>query len=218
MSDWVDSRVSICICCWDVVIGAEWHASLPSDENHFMKRDLPRFLHNLYDDCRGPPRLFLLDKYGPLNPFDKSSSFKAFMLFSLKRSDSYTDSTSSCCDDLPPSTLLALLSRQREFGQTHDFLTHFEHIDHCTLVSVKDALMSKQLAKHKTQRQIVAMRPLQKVEKLCDLSMLYLTNRLGCFMKPTLPGFTGDIHLLVIQGLTDGWLDPGLMGQEQGHV
>jgi hypothetical protein len=91
VSDWVDSRVSICICCWDVVIGAEWHASLPSDENHFMKRDLPRFLHNLYDDCRGPPRLFLLDKYGPLNPFDKSSSFKAFMLFSLKRSDSYTD-------------------------------------------------------------------------------------------------------------------------------
>ncbi|CAK9213984.1 unnamed protein product, partial [Sphagnum troendelagicum] len=43
--------------------GAEWHASLPSDENHFMKRDLPRFLHNLYDDCRGPPRLFLLDKF-----------------------------------------------------------------------------------------------------------------------------------------------------------
>ncbi len=121
VSDWVDSRVSICICCWDVVIGAEWHASLPSDENHFMKRDLPRFLHNLYDDCRGPPRLFLLDKYGPLNPFDKSSSFKAFMLFSLKRSDSYTDWTSSCCDDLPPSTLLALLSRQRELGQTHDF-------------------------------------------------------------------------------------------------
>jgi hypothetical protein len=98
------------------------------------------------------------------------------------------------------------------------FLTHFEHIDHCTLVSVKDALMSKQLAKHKTQCQIFAMRPLQKVEKLCDLSMLYLTNRLGCFMKPTLPAFTGDIHLLVIQGLTDGWLDPGLMGQEQGHV
>jgi hypothetical protein len=71
--------------------GAEWHASLPSDENHFMKRDLPRFLHNLYDDCRGPPRLFLLDKYGPLNPFNKSSSFKAFMLFFLKRSDSYID-------------------------------------------------------------------------------------------------------------------------------
>jgi hypothetical protein len=37
-------------------------------------------------------------------------------------------------------------------------------------------------------------------------------------MKPTLPAFTGDINLLVIQGLTDGWLDPGLMGQEQGHV
>lgn len=78
--------------------------------------------------------------------------------------------------------------------------------------------MSKHLAKHKTQCQIVAMRPLQKVEKLCDLSMLYLTNRLGCFMKATLPAFTGDLRLLVIQGLTYGWLDPGLMGQEQGHV
>ncbi|KAH9531014.1 hypothetical protein CY35_19G013500 [Sphagnum magellanicum] len=45
------------------IYSPEWHASLPSDENHFMKRDLPCFLHNLYDDCRGPPRLFLLDKF-----------------------------------------------------------------------------------------------------------------------------------------------------------
>ncbi|KAH9534470.1 hypothetical protein CY35_17G007400 [Sphagnum magellanicum] len=43
--------------------GADWHASLPSDNNHCTRGDLPDFLRNLYDKCRGPPRLFLLDKF-----------------------------------------------------------------------------------------------------------------------------------------------------------
>lgn len=33
------------------------------DQNLCAQGELPRFVRNLYDDCRGPPRLFLLDKY-----------------------------------------------------------------------------------------------------------------------------------------------------------
>lgn len=43
--------------------GVEWHANIHNDQNHFTQGDLPRFIRNAYEDCRGPPRLFLLDKF-----------------------------------------------------------------------------------------------------------------------------------------------------------
>lgn len=43
--------------------GADWHASIRSDQNHCTSRDLPRFVRKYYQECQGPPRLFLLDKY-----------------------------------------------------------------------------------------------------------------------------------------------------------
>eukprot|EP00250_Pteridium_aquilinum_P012529 c20780_g1_i1 orf=639-4133(+) len=43
--------------------GVEWHANIQNDQNHFTQGDLPRFIRNAYEDCRGPPRLFLLDKF-----------------------------------------------------------------------------------------------------------------------------------------------------------
>lgn len=45
------------------VTGADWHASIRSDQNHCTSGDLPRFVRNFYEECRGPPQLFLLDKY-----------------------------------------------------------------------------------------------------------------------------------------------------------
>lgn len=43
--------------------GADWHASIRNDQNHLTQGDLPRFILNSYEECRGPPRLFLLDKF-----------------------------------------------------------------------------------------------------------------------------------------------------------
>ncbi|KAJ7516478.1 hypothetical protein O6H91_22G059800 [Diphasiastrum complanatum] len=43
--------------------GVDWHATIRSDQNHFTQGDLPRFVRSSYEECRGPPRLFLLDKF-----------------------------------------------------------------------------------------------------------------------------------------------------------
>eukprot|EP00252_Welwitschia_mirabilis_P019264 TRINITY_DN440_c0_g2_i1.p1 TRINITY_DN440_c0_g2~~TRINITY_DN440_c0_g2_i1.p1 ORF type:complete len:1374 (+),score=304.54 TRINITY_DN440_c0_g2_i1:454-4575(+) len=43
--------------------GTDWHASIRNDQNHLTQGDLPRFILNSYEECRGPPRLFLLDKF-----------------------------------------------------------------------------------------------------------------------------------------------------------
>ncbi|CAM6050204.1 unnamed protein product [Sphagnum compactum] len=43
--------------------GSNWHTSIQSDQNHCTQGDLPRFIRNFYEECRGPPRLFLLDKF-----------------------------------------------------------------------------------------------------------------------------------------------------------
>lgn len=37
--------------------------SLPMDQNLCAQGELPPFVRGFYDDCRGPPRLFLLDKF-----------------------------------------------------------------------------------------------------------------------------------------------------------
>lgn len=44
-------------------IGADWRASNQSDQIHLTQRDLPRFIWKSYEMCRGPPRLFVLDKF-----------------------------------------------------------------------------------------------------------------------------------------------------------
>ncbi|KAH9568973.1 hypothetical protein CY35_03G107500 [Sphagnum magellanicum] len=43
--------------------GSNWHTSIQSDQNHCTQGDLPRFIRNFYEECQGPPRLFLLDKF-----------------------------------------------------------------------------------------------------------------------------------------------------------
>lgn len=44
--------------------GHEWHPRIRSEQNHFICNDLPRFIMDSYEECRDPPRLNLLDKYG----------------------------------------------------------------------------------------------------------------------------------------------------------
>lgn len=43
--------------------GMDWHPNLRSEQNLITREDLPRFVMDSYEDCRGPPRLFLLDKF-----------------------------------------------------------------------------------------------------------------------------------------------------------
>ncbi|XP_075638172.1 protein SCAR2 [Castanea sativa] len=43
--------------------GVDWHPNLRAEQNLITRGDLPRFVMDSYEECRGPPRLFLLDKF-----------------------------------------------------------------------------------------------------------------------------------------------------------
>jgi hypothetical protein len=45
------------------IVGVDWHPNLRTEQNLITQGDLPRFVMDSYEECRGPPRLFLLDKY-----------------------------------------------------------------------------------------------------------------------------------------------------------
>ncbi|CAK9879600.1 unnamed protein product [Sphagnum jensenii] len=48
---------------YNYIAGSQWHPILLTKQNNLIKSELPNFVRNLYDNCRGPPRLFLLDKF-----------------------------------------------------------------------------------------------------------------------------------------------------------
>jgi hypothetical protein len=60
------------------------------DQNLCAQGELPRFVRNFYDDCRGPPRLFLLDKYDAHLEF-KLDCLSAFNFLNLKCKDTFSD-------------------------------------------------------------------------------------------------------------------------------
>lgn len=43
--------------------GVDWHPNIRMDQNLVTQGDLPRFIMDSYEECREPPRLFLLDKF-----------------------------------------------------------------------------------------------------------------------------------------------------------
>ncbi|CAN6467160.1 unnamed protein product [Victoria cruziana] len=43
--------------------GSDWHSSERIEQNLVTRGDLPRFVMESYEECRAPPRLFLLDKF-----------------------------------------------------------------------------------------------------------------------------------------------------------
>ncbi|KAL7194937.1 hypothetical protein ACSBR1_035196 [Camellia fascicularis] len=43
--------------------GVDWHPNQRMGQNLITQEDLPRFVMDSYEECRGPPRLFLLDKF-----------------------------------------------------------------------------------------------------------------------------------------------------------
>lgn len=65
--------------------GLQWHPILWTDQSNCTKSELPNFVRNFYDNCRGPPRLFLLDKYA------------AFSLTSLSLSHLSQCVSQACC-------------------------------------------------------------------------------------------------------------------------
>lgn len=48
--------------------GANWHVRRRCEQNHFIYGDLPRCIQDSYEQCKGPPRLNLLDKFDPGGP------------------------------------------------------------------------------------------------------------------------------------------------------
>ncbi|CAI9779194.1 unnamed protein product [Fraxinus pennsylvanica] len=62
--------------------GVDWHPNQKMDQNLITQGDLPRFIMDSYEECRGPPRLFLLDKFDVagagacLKRYTDPSSFK----------------------------------------------------------------------------------------------------------------------------------------------
>ncbi|CAM0880336.1 unnamed protein product [Alopecurus aequalis] len=45
------------------VPGSDWHTQRQNEKNHLLSSDLPRFMMDSYEECRDPPRLYLLDKF-----------------------------------------------------------------------------------------------------------------------------------------------------------
>ncbi|CAN1134343.1 Protein SCAR2, partial [Linum perenne] len=43
--------------------GGDWHPNLHLEQNLITQGDLPRFVMVSYEECRGPPRLYMLDKF-----------------------------------------------------------------------------------------------------------------------------------------------------------
>ncbi|KAL0363462.1 UNVERIFIED_CONTAM: protein SCAR3 [Sesamum calycinum] len=48
--------------------GSSWHARLHCEKNLLVCSDLPQFILDSYEDCCGPPRLDLLDRFDPGGP------------------------------------------------------------------------------------------------------------------------------------------------------
>lgn len=73
--------------------GIDWHCNGRMDENLVTQGDLPRFVMDSYEECRGPPRLFLLDKFDVagagacLKRFTDPSFFKAEAILTGKKLD-----------------------------------------------------------------------------------------------------------------------------------
>ncbi|XWS43908.1 hypothetical protein CRYUN_Cryun16bG0145100 [Craigia yunnanensis] len=67
--------------------GVDWHPNLHTEHNLITRGDLPRCVLDSYEECRGPPRLFLLDKFDVagagacLKRFTDPSFFKAESAF-----------------------------------------------------------------------------------------------------------------------------------------
>ncbi|XP_058110493.1 protein SCAR2-like [Magnolia sinica] len=71
--------------------GVDWHANLRMDQNLITTGDMPRFIMDSYEECRGPPRLFLLDKFdiagagACLKRYSDPSFFKTEIAYSRKK-------------------------------------------------------------------------------------------------------------------------------------
>ncbi|XP_054784553.1 protein SCAR2-like isoform X2 [Prosopis cineraria] len=64
------------------IAGISWHPNLQTEHNLISRGDMPRFVMDSYEECRGPPQLFLLDKFdvagagGCLKRYTDPSFFK----------------------------------------------------------------------------------------------------------------------------------------------
>ncbi|KAF6176056.1 hypothetical protein GIB67_000150 [Kingdonia uniflora] len=48
--------------------GSEWHSKIRTEQNLLINSELPPFIMDSYEQCRDPPRLHLLDKFGTEGP------------------------------------------------------------------------------------------------------------------------------------------------------
>lgn len=52
-----------CIMACIILKGVEWHGDHQIGQNLVTVVEMPSFVMNSYKECRGPPKLFMLDKY-----------------------------------------------------------------------------------------------------------------------------------------------------------
>ncbi|XP_038985538.1 LOW QUALITY PROTEIN: SCAR-like protein 2 [Phoenix dactylifera] len=70
------------------VAGCVWHADLQNQQSRLLSNELPCFMMDFYEECRDPPRLYLLDKYDSagagacLKKYSDPSYFKRFWTLS----------------------------------------------------------------------------------------------------------------------------------------
>ncbi|PKU79006.1 SCAR-like protein 2 [Dendrobium catenatum] len=67
------------------IAGCGWHSKIQTGQSHIFLNDLPEFMSDSYEECRGPPRLHLLDKFDSagagacLKRYSDPSYFRMFM-------------------------------------------------------------------------------------------------------------------------------------------
>ncbi|KAI0516231.1 hypothetical protein KFK09_008903 [Dendrobium nobile] len=67
------------------IAGCGWHSKIQTGQSHIFFNDLPEFMSDSYEECRGPPRLHLLDKFDSagagacLKRYSDPSYFRMFM-------------------------------------------------------------------------------------------------------------------------------------------
>lgn len=77
--------------------GIEWHANLQLNQNLITIGDMPRFILDSYEECRGPPHLFTLDKFdvagagASLKRYSDPSFFKMGQTSSMIETDYFRE-------------------------------------------------------------------------------------------------------------------------------
>ncbi|GJN38066.1 hypothetical protein PR202_gb27074 [Eleusine coracana subsp. coracana] len=101
------------------VPGSDWHTQLQNEQNHLLSSDLPRFMMDSYEECRDPPRLYLLDKHFA-SPSTDAQSFSEHRSTSDARSNPDNISRSSSFSSKTRLSFVEQSSDTKPSGLPHE--------------------------------------------------------------------------------------------------